>query len=140
MADNLNSSFNLASNRGLPSRILSNPLVKLLTHRCTIACANCLAIGRFHFCGTVHTLTRSGRYPAICPWMPGLSSLDYSSAIIRLLYVYSLTQKYVHFFLFDIEAKRKKRTKERETLFSLRGAAQASLRGARFQLMSRLIN
>jgi len=38
-AHSRNFPFNLASNRGLPSRILSNPLVKLLTHRCTIACA-----------------------------------------------------------------------------------------------------
>ncbi len=30
--------FNLAFGRGLPSRYLSISLVKLLTHRCTIAC------------------------------------------------------------------------------------------------------
>lgn len=39
MADNLIFPFNLASDRGLPSQSLPTLLVKLLTHRCTIACA-----------------------------------------------------------------------------------------------------
>jgi hypothetical protein len=38
MADDLNFEFNLASDWGLPSRYFSISLVKLLTHRCTIAC------------------------------------------------------------------------------------------------------
>ena len=46
----------------------------LLPHRCTIACSHCCVIGCLHFCGTLLAVTRTGRYPAVCPVEPGLSS------------------------------------------------------------------
>ena len=52
-------------------------------HRCTIACS-LTVIGCLHFCGTILTVTRTGRYPATCSEVPGLSSLvkkrDYPTA------------------------------------------------------------
>ncbi len=94
-ADTSNACFNLASGRGLPSRYLPISLVKLLTHRCTIACEiNPSAVFWIkdlplpHFCGPIRQLTLPGVSPAVCPWMHGLSSQDsnLSRAIIRLLY------------------------------------------------------
>ena len=73
MANNLSLRLNLASDRGLPSRYLPIPLVKLLTHRCTIACG-IKPIGSSHFCGTIRRLTTPGVSPAVCSWMHGLSS------------------------------------------------------------------
>jgi len=43
-----------------------------------------------YFCGTILAVARTGRYPAICPWMPGLSSQtgglrDYPAALSTIL-------------------------------------------------------
>lgn len=54
-------------------------------------------MGGLHFCGTILTLTRTGRYPATSPMVPGLSSflskrgsLRYSEEIIAISTTYKL--------------------------------------------------
>ena len=72
-AGHLSFSVNLALNRGLPGRYLSiSPVVSYTTVAPLPVSKR--SIGGHHFCGTILTVTCTGRYPAVCPLVPGLSS------------------------------------------------------------------
>ena len=70
--------------RGLPSQGLSTLLVR--SYRTVAPLPDCS--GGLHFCGTILTLARTGRYPATSPVVPGLSSSFRTrrSAPLRNLY------------------------------------------------------